>query len=128
MLLALEDMMAEIRRIGSLEIEEDIKFQFWEWRVSRIGWALMALVLLAAALEAFGVGVFSGTTRKTEGRLLEVQYEQFGRHRAPTSLILSLGPGSVRNGKVRLWLDRGVFAGSKHRKYYTRAGFGGHTK
>lgn len=98
--------MAEIRRIGSLEIEEDIKFQLWEWRASRLGWGLMAVVLLAAALGVFGVGVFSGTTRKTEGGLLEVEYERFGRHRAPTSLVLSLGPEAVRDGKVRLWLDR----------------------
>jgi hypothetical protein len=66
----------------------------------------MALVLLAAVLGLFGSGIFSKATRQAEGGLLEVQYEQFGRHRASTSLSLSLGPGAVRDGQVRLWIDR----------------------
>jgi hypothetical protein len=107
----LGDVMAEIRRLGGLEIEEDIKFQQWEWRVSRLGWVLMALVLLAGTLGVFGVGILSGTTRQSEGGLLEVQYEKFGRHRAPTSLVLSLGPGAVRDGEVRLWIDREYLQG-----------------
>jgi hypothetical protein len=102
----MEGIMARIRRVGSLEIEEDFKFQLLEWRISRLGWAVMALIILAAILGLFGGGIFTDATLRAEGGLLEVRYERFARHAASANLVLTPGPNAMREGSARLWIDR----------------------
>lgn len=51
--------MEPIRRVGELEIEEDLDFQRRMWRLQQIGWALLVLVVVAALLGLFGKGPLS---------------------------------------------------------------------
>ena len=41
---------AETDRVGDLEIHQDLPFQRRSWTVQRVGWAIMALVVLAGLL------------------------------------------------------------------------------
>ena len=99
-------LMPGLRRIGDLELEEDIGFQRRDWAVRHIAWAVLALVFLAALLGIFGNGILSKATLGDDGMPLQVEYERFGRHKAPMDLKMRLGPEAVQEGKVRLWLER----------------------
>jgi hypothetical protein len=98
--------MPGLRRIGDLELEEDIGFQRRDWLVRRIAWAVLALVFLAALLGLFGNGVLSEATLGDDGMPLQLEYQRFGRYKAPMDLKVHLGPEAIQEGKVRLWLER----------------------
>src|SRR5918992_325114 len=98
--------MPGLRRIGDLELEEDIEFQRRDWAVRHIAWAVLALVFLAALLGIFGNGILSKATLGDDGMLLQVEYQRFGRYKAPMDLKIRLGPEAIQEGKVRLWLER----------------------
>ena len=99
-------LMPGLRRIGDLELEEDIGFQRRDWAVRHIAWAVLVLVFLAALLGLFGNGILSKATLGDDGMPLQVEYQRFGRHKAPMGLKMRLGPEAVQEGKVRLWLER----------------------
>jgi hypothetical protein len=52
-------MSKELKKVGDLEIGEDLKFEKWQWTVERIGWLVMVGFIVAAMLGAFGRGLFS---------------------------------------------------------------------
>jgi hypothetical protein len=95
-----------LRRVGDLEIEQDLPFQRREWIAERVGWAGMALVIVAALLGLFGTGLLGkATAGDTEG-VLWIEYDRFGRFVAPSTLVVYLGPGAAPQGVARVWLDR----------------------
>ena len=55
-----------------LDLEEDLPFQNTEWRIQRIGWAVWALVILAAlrvvGLVLTGLGVLAFLITRTNSR------------------------------------------------------------
>jgi hypothetical protein len=99
-------MTSNIQRIGDLEIDQDLAFQQRAWTVQRIGWASIALLILAALLGLFGPGPLSNATAGAPGADLWLEYERFERFKAPTTLRVNVGPGAVRDGVVRITLDR----------------------
>ncbi len=86
----------------SLEMREDLLFAHRQWRIQRIGWVVMALVLLAALLGVFGRGPLSHA-REVDGSL-DVEYERFARANAPTQLRLRVDAAS--DGVLRVAIDR----------------------
>jgi hypothetical protein len=98
--------MPGLRSIGDLELEEDIGFQRRGWAVRHIAWAILALVFLAALLGLFGNGILSEATLGDDGMPLQLEYQRFGRYKAPMDLKVHLGPEAIQEGKVRLWLER----------------------
>lgn len=83
-------------RVGDLEIEEDVAYQRAEWTVQRIGWLLMALVVLAAALGFAGTGPVSRRSLVAPGGNLRLGYERFIRRNAPALLTVHVPPGHDR--------------------------------
>jgi hypothetical protein len=98
--------MSGLRRIGDLEIEEDIGFQRRDWAVRHIAWAILALIILAALLGLFSNGILSQATLGGDEAALQLEYERFGRHKAPMTLKVRLGPKAIQEGRARLWLER----------------------
>jgi hypothetical protein len=94
------DVVAEQSRHGDLEIRHDPSFEGRTVAVQLVGWAVMALVVLAALLGLFGNGPLSSAT--VEGGALRVEYDRFLRHQAPQQLRLRL---EVEGGQVRVWLN-----------------------
>ena len=99
-------MESEIHRIGDLEISQDLEMQQRIWKMQRIGWGVMALVMLCIMLGLTGRGPLSQATAGASGAPLRVEYERFGRHEAPMELKVHLAPGVARDGKACIWFSR----------------------
>jgi hypothetical protein len=73
---------------GQFQIDEDLKFQRREWKIQRVGWVTMALVIIAALLGVFGAGPLSSATIEREG--LRLEHERFGRLQRDTELRFTI--------------------------------------
>jgi hypothetical protein len=91
-------------RVGSLEVAEDADFQHRSWRVQRVGWIVMALVVLGALSGLFGAGPLSRAVK--ESAELSIEYARFARLQKPVRLTLRFPAQAAHNGEVRVWLDR----------------------
>ncbi len=98
--------MASTQR--GLDIEEGLPFQKREWRVQRIAWILLALLLLGAVLGLVGPGPLSFTSTGTSR--LNVHYERFVRWQAPQSIVIAAAAAPAHSllqlAINRAYLDR----------------------
>lgn len=92
-------------RIGSLEVAANPRLQERGWRIQRIGWIVMGLLVAAAAAGAFGKGGPLSETTASHA-FLTVEYPRFSRRLAPETLRVRFGEEAVRNGQVALWIER----------------------
>ena len=90
----------------ALQIEEDMAFQRRDWTAERMGWGVMALVIIAALLGLFAVGPLSWTTSTDPSGLLRVDYGRIQRQTAPASLKLDVGLAATADGAIELQADR----------------------
>ena len=79
-------MSAPIVRIGDLEINQDLRVQRQMWKIQRIGWALMASLVVLGLVGLFGHGPASRTSAGDRQGPLWVEYERFGRHQSSSEL------------------------------------------
>ena len=86
------------------QLDREIGFQRKEWTAQRIGWAAMALVILAGLAGLFGSGPLGDATAASGP--LEIAYPRFARKRLPTQVDVAVGAGGIRDGRVAMWLDR----------------------
>lgn len=93
---------------GGLQLEQDLDFQRREWRAERLGWALMLIAAVAALLGLLGPGPASWVTAGEKGGALWVEYHRFERFKAPTALTVHVGPGAIRDGKVRVHISQSL--------------------
>lgn len=105
-----------VREQGSARTEGDTAFNRREWSIQRAAWAVMVLVLVAAAFGVFGRGAVSRATLRADG--LVVSYERFARHGASEQLTVTVMPQEPRaapapaaelgqsRDRVRIWLSR----------------------
>src|SRR5688572_2774065 len=42
------ELESDLRRVGALEIDEDVRLTRWTWRAQRAAWVLLAVALVAA--------------------------------------------------------------------------------
>ena len=71
------------------------------WALQRIGWAVMALVVLVGLVGLFGTGPLSrATAGEEEAPLFVEEYERFARFMLPTTLRVRLDP--MGQGEARL--------------------------
>lgn len=94
-----------VARVDGFQIEHDPSFHRRAWVVQRIGWALMALVLVAAVLGLLGSGPLSEATADVPG-VMRVEYPRFAQSQTPGRLTVHLEPGAVTAPSVSLGIDR----------------------
>jgi hypothetical protein len=102
----MDRLMPPLPRVGELAVAEDSGFQRRSWRVQRVGWVLMALLVLAGLAGLLGSGPLSHAKAVHEDGVMAVEYQRFARWMAPTQIKVHFGPQAVRDGEVRIWLDR----------------------
>lgn len=94
-----------VGRVDGLQIEEDLSFQRRAWAVQRVGWGIMALVLLAALLGLLGSGPLSKATADVPG-VMRIEYQRFAQYQTPSRLTVHLERGAVAGASVSLGIDR----------------------
>ncbi|HYO83304.1 MAG TPA: hypothetical protein VES20_18005 [Bryobacteraceae bacterium] len=99
--------MSELRRIGDLDLNEDLEHERREGRLQSIGWVAVALLLGAALSGAFGGGALSSQVAGQQGSDIRVEYERFERRHRESRLQVHLAPTAARDGVARLWISRG---------------------
>lgn len=92
-------------RSSDLEISEDMEFQRRTWAVERIGWIVLAALLLAAMLGLFGNGAFSSGTAISDDGSVSVEFDRFWRLQSPTDLRVSVRGTADDAMRARLWLS-----------------------
>ena len=97
--------MAETQYSGDLVIEQDLRFQQRMWVVQRVGWGVIACVLVAALLGLLGSGPLASRTLESSQGGFRLEYERFLRHHAPTRLHLLVHLKGQPRQEVRVWCD-----------------------
>lgn len=97
--------MAQKKRVGSLEVDQDLAFQEKEWKIERAGWVVMAAIILLALVGLFGGGPVS-TTEQGGSDGFQIRYERFERQMRPSRLMLSLPPPAAGEAETQFWIDR----------------------
>ena len=82
-----------------MEIDTDVDFQRRVWTAQRVGWLIIAAVIVAALLGFFGTGPLSRASSQGSG--LRVEYERFGRLQQPMRLRFLL-PESKLDAEIAL--------------------------
>lgn len=93
-----------MKRVGDLELDQDLRFERAELRVQRFAWKLMLLAIVAAVLGAFGTGVLNQAVLHGDG--IRVRYARFERVDRAGRLEITLPSNAVQDGAVSLWLAR----------------------
>ena len=98
--------MPEVKRIGSIEIDQDLDFQRKSWKVQRVGWIIMLLVAFGGLLGVFGDGPFANAT-VGDSRTLSIDYQRLVRLSAEEKLAITMGNVPAGSGStVGVWIDR----------------------
>jgi hypothetical protein len=85
-------------KYGDLQIEEDMAFQEKTWKVERVAWALMGVIVLASAVGLISEGPLS-KMRQGDPSRLQVELQRFTHVDTPTRLEIRLdaaGPFSLQ--------------------------------
>jgi hypothetical protein len=104
-----EAFVGEPHRVGLIEVDQDLEHARWLWRVQRLGWAVMLLIVIGAALGVFGHGPLADGQARAAG--LTLNYDRFARHGATSSLEAEVEPPALRGDTVSLWLTRSYLDG-----------------
>ena len=102
--------MTRFKTIGSLQLHEDLAHERREWKLQRVGWALMALALLAAVLGLFGHGPLSETASASAGGALTVRHQRFERYQAPSEYDIGAMPALAAGGVLVLRVEPALLA------------------
>jgi hypothetical protein len=97
--------MPRVRRVGDLEVTQDLRFQRREWAVQRVGWMVMALLALGALLGLFGDGPLARAAADSQDGRVHVEYDRLARRSAATLLRVAYA-GPVRGDSMVVWMDR----------------------
>lgn len=105
--------MSEMKRVGDLEVAEDMKAQRRNWRFQAVGSVFMVLLALAGLLGLLGgTGPLSRATAGNGGGPLSVtEYERFLRFGKPSTLEVRLEEAATGGAETRVWLDRDYVRG-----------------
>jgi hypothetical protein len=91
-----------------LQIEQDGDFQRAEWRVQRVGWIVLAVLLALAALGLFGNGPLSHRTVQADG--LTVTAQRFARNMTQQTLTIDVGRQHVQGAEAVVLVSRELLA------------------
>ena len=89
-----------------LQIGEDMGFQRRAWRLERIGWGVMALVVIAGLLGLFAVGPLSWTTKTDASGLMRVDFGRIQRLTAPATLKLDVEFTAMADDSIEIQIGQ----------------------
>ncbi len=96
-----------MQRFNDLDIRHDLEYHRRLFVFQRIGWALLALFVLAALLGLIGAeGPLNAGT--AENDLVRVEYDRFPHQESPTQVDITLRHAKRTGEHVELWVDVSV--------------------
>jgi hypothetical protein len=96
--------MAKPGRIAGIDVAEDIAFEERFWKVQRLGWALMAALVVAALAGALGHGPASKASLAAGATTID--FDRVVHHGSATELRVRVdGPDAVRRGELPVAFD-----------------------
>ncbi|HJU67539.1 MAG TPA: hypothetical protein VJ650_04755 [Gemmatimonadaceae bacterium] len=96
--------MSEPKRVGTIEVDQDLDHARSLWRVQRIGWLLMLLLIVGGVLGLFGNGPLAED--RAQAGALTFDYDRFARHGALSELRAEVGPRALQSDTLKLWMTR----------------------
>ncbi|HEY8610465.1 MAG TPA: hypothetical protein VIL69_04140 [Roseomonas sp.] len=87
-------------------VGEDIGFQRRVWRAQRIGWAVLAVLVLLGLLGAFGGGPLARASARSEDGGINVEWERI--ERIGRDSVLRIRTTTPRSGPLVLRLEDGL--------------------
>jgi len=84
-----------------VDLESNLTFYKNEWRIQRIGWVLVALLLVLALAGLFGNGPLSRA--HADGAAGRIEYERFTRYGLSTALVVT--PAGTAQGVDRIGIS-----------------------
>lgn len=97
--------MPELRRVGDLEIDQDLELLQRSWKMQHYAWAALAALLLAALLGVFGSGGWLASGSAGE-QPLRAEYQRFLRRQSSSILKVRVAAPAAGAGELRLWMSR----------------------
>lgn len=98
--------MSKLKDVGDIQVEEDLSFLRGEWRVQRVGWIVIALILVAALAGAFGRGPIS--KGRAGNQTLAVDYHRVIRH--GDNVVVEFIAGPAADSIIKLAVLRNYLA------------------
>lgn len=97
--------MAHVKGVEDLEISQDLSFQERIWRIQRIAWIIMALLVIFTILGLFGEGPLSSARAGNPGEGLWLDYPRFVRNQSQFSIQIHTSPAVIVEEKVRMEIE-----------------------
>lgn len=95
-----------VSRTEDIEVGCDLDFERRWWRIQRIGWFVLVLLLIGGVVGLFGHGPLSKATLNVPGSDSRICYERLARRETPSTLELRLGKSALVSGLVRIRLNQ----------------------
>jgi hypothetical protein len=105
---ALENNCPVMKRVGDLQIDQDLAFERRAWRAQYICQGLLVLLVAAALAGLFGSGPLEHATAADASGGLRVEYPRFARRLADWEVVLHIAPELARGGQFEIWFDRSL--------------------
>ena len=84
--------------------------------MQRVGWIVMAILLLAAPLGLTGSGVLARATVGDASAVIQLGYSRLARLAAPSTLDVRIGREAVSGEQVDLWIEQDYLQGVQIQK------------
>jgi hypothetical protein len=97
--------METVTRTDDIELGCDLTFERCWWRIQRIGWLILTLLLVGGLAGIFGHGPLSEATASSSGSQVEVHYDRLARRETPAKLQLRLDKAAIASGEVRIRMN-----------------------
>jgi hypothetical protein len=101
-----EDSISKVN--DEIAVGDDLEFQSKWWRFERVLWVLFIIIVICDLAGLFGRGYLAQAKARSSDGKMELEYERVERFRTPSILTVHLGPGSIRDRQLRLWVDQSL--------------------
>lgn len=98
--------METVSRTEDIETGSDLSFERRWWRIQRVCWVVLGLLLAGGVAGLFGHGPLSEATADAAGGGVHVRYQRVARRETPALLTVRLAGPALASGSIRLRLTR----------------------
>lgn len=98
----MENFQQDEKQNRSYPVQEHMRWQRIEWRIQRLGYALLLALVIAGACGLFSKGFLSDRTLASPGGGVQVEYERFARQQSDVAMTIRLHAPRASQYRVTL--------------------------